>query len=920
MKKTLISDAYKCVLEDSNENPATKDNKLIAVKDPKQKIISGLEGMKPGAVLQTISKQLDTTSSKFLGTHLINIIVNAAKNGKVKFDAIKDAVKGFNDKNIEDSSKIDWEHVKLDPSGTTLKCYFDGDSKKIIDSFMKQYESEMKTLKDDIEKDNKKLHDDVKKAKVKIDDEKLEQNSLIVASTLNDEKNKGKSGKALTKEIDQKISQSKDAKELIDDANKAEKRLDSIKVEPKIANLDDNTLSKQLEQIDKEAKHADGNTSDVNSMVKSLDDKLTAKIGKDYKSSLLVGAYDRDELTKYAKKNKLAKIDLSSIKASKTIGIRIDFFGDESADVISEVVDDKAGFIVKKVDSNEKDKSIKKMFETFSRVIKDVVRDDADGKPISFLKHWHGKNEDGNFDSLYMFVGIKDAANESLSESLLVEAKEDVKLPMETVKKITDWWRDHAIETVPEAAEYQKIIELGGKSGKFSGFFDMDAAMKNGISYEQFEDAKKKLDEIKAGLKIYMGGQEFTEKVTQNGKTVLKRIVGYHGNDNFYKAIEYAKKHKEIAGDLSKISEEYLNGVDVDELEKTGDAIKSAAKIPKQAAGSAAKNIAKNADISSNQAEFVTRANRAQYPVFSYSQMNAKLNDLEDIFDDGELDSTEIKRLKSMGNTLNSYLDWVEQNKDSTDHNVQVKIAAIKRLHAKYMEILDETPVGYTTDGVGRVLDIDDIENEDNPVSASAQAKAATAAAVQGQTGEAGKAASGWKKALGLDKAFTALGVARLAAKTTGIVLNKGKALVDMAGAQAMKYKEDKDVIAEMNVLLTNGEGSTSKFEDTKFSIRFDVGDCKWHATCLDNRKMKFPEDKLLKIVFDSEVGKKFKKYCLDRWSAIFKPKDERRAIIPYIIKNAEAIGMKSGRLPKEFIKNINLMSSNFDKIESAMK
>ena len=213
-------------------------------------------------------------------------------------------------------------------------------------------------------------------------------------------------------------------------------------------------MSKQLEQIDKEAKHADGNTSDVNSMVKSLDDKLTAKIGKDYKSSLLVGAYDRDELTKYAKKNKLAKIDLSSIKASKTIGIRIDFFGDESADVISEVVDDKAGFIVKKVDSNEKDKSIKKMFETFSRVIKDVVRDNADGKPISFLKHWQGKNDNGNFDSLYMFVGIKDAANESLSESLLVEAKEDVKLPMETVKKITDWWRDHAIETVPEAAEY----------------------------------------------------------------------------------------------------------------------------------------------------------------------------------------------------------------------------------------------------------------------------------------------------------------------------------------------------------------------------------------------------------------------------------------------------------------------------------
>jgi hypothetical protein len=58
------------------------------------------------------------------------------------------------------------------------------------------------------------------------------------------------------------------------------------------------------------------------------------------------------------------------------------------------------------------------------------------------------------------------------------------------------------------------------------------------------------------------------------------------------------------------------------------------------------------------------------------------------------------------------------------------------------------------------------------------------------------KAAGGWKEKLGLDKAFTALGWTRLAAKTTGMILNNGKAVVDALGAAAMKFKEDANVIA----------------------------------------------------------------------------------------------------------------------------
>lgn len=61
---------------------------------------------------------------------------------------------------------------------------------------------------------------------------------------------------------------------------------------------------------------------------------------------------------------------------------------------------------------------------------------------------------------------------------------------------------------------------------------------------------------------------------------------------------------------------------------------------------------------------------------------------------------------------------------------------------------------------------------------------------------EVKKTAKGWKEKLGLDKAFTAIGLARLAAKSTGIILNNGKAVIDTLGAVAVKFNEDSNVIA----------------------------------------------------------------------------------------------------------------------------
>jgi hypothetical protein len=71
------------------------------------------------------------------------------------------------------------------------------------------------------------------------------------------------------------------------------------------------------------------------------------------------------------------------------------------------------------------------------------------------------------------------------------------------------------------------------------------------------------------------------------------------------------------------------------------------------------------------------------------------------------------------------------------------------------------------------------------------------AAAKQLASDENVKEATGsLKDKVGLGAAFTALGWARLAAKSTAIILNNGKAVVDALGATAMKFKEDNGVIA----------------------------------------------------------------------------------------------------------------------------
>ena len=300
--------------------------------------------------------------------------------------------------------------------------------------------------------------------------------------------------------------------------------------------------------------------------------------------------------------------------------------------------------------------------------------------------------------------------------------------------------------------------------------------------------------------------------------------------------------------------------------------------------------------------------------------------------DDGTIDDATLDQLAADQTKLVDYMRWAQDNAGSSDPMILGKITQIKIVAARFDdaivsnvdkladtlkgESVDETLQTYCIgDGYGVTpkqakLAIDTADEMDSNLPSDDSG----GESVPEQT------ASGWKHMLGIDTAITTLGFARLVAKTTGVVLNHGKDLVNMFAAQSIKRKEDANIIAELRCIISNGENGESNLNDTKFSVRLDANDCKWHATCLDNRKMKFPEDKLIDSVFSTEYGKKFKQHCMSIWNSIFCPDGSRADLIPFIVKNAEKLGLSKGKISQGFINTIQLMSDKYDEIQAVMK
>ena len=796
----------------SSESGKKESNKK---KNPKEALYKALKTMRPGQVMDFVAKQLGVDVPKFLMNNAGHIAGLAAKNGWAKANGIKDAFKELGSKNKEDNSGIDWENVDVDEDTFQFKCLFDGDSGNKFKEFMKQYESEMKDLKVEIEEADKQLHDDVKKAGVKIDDEKLDQNGIVVASVIDDKENKKLKGKELTKKVDDAIEKDKNVEKLIKKTKDSKKALKKVKVDSKYDKMSDDELEKKMKELEEEMKkRKEKGKQKKKEKVKESEvneSLLNEKLSKDPTDHLAVSFL-----------NCVKKLSKSNSTARRAATKQWELW----------------------VRGYMKDTGIKMSYADVRKVIS--------GKMTT---------GDNALDAMCsMFSDLEDSKPEDVINDLNGLLSD---------KDLMNGYGD----------KFKKAIAYAGKF-KGNDIFEISNAvdsskdiLKNIDSEEAAQDAVKKL--VKAG--------KSTEEAQEE---VMSKIKG-------------ADWYKDLDGDAKDELTDKL-GLEADRVSTGLEADVDAAGIP----DGPSDNFGKVPT------GFAVMPDGSKVPSFSYSTMSKQISDLDDIFDDGKVTPEELAKLNGMATKLDSYVEWAAENKDSNDPNVQMKIATIKRLTSKYNDLVDNNAsnLDSSTDyfngeqGAARLS---------LPKDANGKAIADTA-----KSDTMAQAKEGWKEKLGIGKAFTALGWARLAAKTTGIILNHGKDLINVIDAQAMKNREDKSVIAEIRCIMTNGEDSDSKFSDSKFSVRFSIDDFKWHATNLDDRKMKLPEDVVVKKILNSDLGKKFKAACLKKWKNIIQPEDKTKNVIPYILKNYEKLGLKVSGDAKKMLDTVNKVLTNFGKIE----
>ena len=796
----------------SSESGKKESNKK---KNPKEALYKALKTMRPGQVMDFVAKQLGLDVPKFLMNNAGHIAGLAAKNGWAKANGIKDAFKELGSKNKEDNSGIDWENVDVDEDTFQFKCLFDGDSGNKFKEFMKQYESEMKDLKVEIEEADKQLHDDVKKAGVKIDDEKLDQNGIVVASVIDDKENKKLKGKELTKKVDDAIEKDKNVEKLIKKTKDSKKALKKVKVDSKYDKMSDDELEKKMKELEEEMKkRKEKGKQKKKEKVKESEvneSLLNEKLSKDPTDHLAVSFL-----------NCVKKLSKSNSTARRAATKQWELW----------------------VRGYMKDTGIKMSYADVRKVIS--------GKMTT---------GDNALDAMCsMFSDLEDSEPEDVINDLNGLLSD---------KDLMNGYGD----------KFKKAIAYAGKF-KGNDIFEISNAvdsskdiLKNIDSEEAAQDAVKKL--VKAGKSAEEAQEE-----------VMSKIKGA----DWYKDLDGDAKD-ELTDKLGSEADRVSTGLEAD-VDAAGISDGPSDNFGKVPTG------------------FAVMPDGSKVPSFSYSSMSKQISDLDDIFDDGKVTPEELAKLNGMATKLDSYVEWAAENKDSNDPNVQMKIATIKRLTSKYNDLVDNNAsnLDSSTDyfngeqGAARLS----LPKDVNGKAIADTAKSDTMA----------QAKEGWKEKLGIGKAFTALGWARLAAKTTGIILNHGKDLINVIDAQAMKNREDKSVIAEIRCIMTNGEGSDSKFSDSKFSVRFSIDDFKWHATNLDDRKMKLPEDVVVKKILNSELGKKFKAACLKKWKNIIQPEDKTKNVIPYILKNYEKLGLKVSGDAKKMLDTVNKVLTNFGKIE----
>lgn len=229
--------------EDKDTKNSDKENSKPVTADS---LVKDLMKLQPAQLLKYIAKQEDSDAKAWLLKNLIPFTIHVVKNGYIKTKDLAKSVKDINKKNVSDDTGIDYDNLDIDESTVKSIYAFDEDALQKLQKFIDQYKKEMESAKSDIERSCKEVQSDVKKSGVKVDNKKLANNTLDVVSVIDDSENKGKSGKELTKLVDQRIEQS-------DVINQIEKHAEEIKrltaklknkVDPKYAKMSSEELAK----------------------------------------------------------------------------------------------------------------------------------------------------------------------------------------------------------------------------------------------------------------------------------------------------------------------------------------------------------------------------------------------------------------------------------------------------------------------------------------------------------------------------------------------------------------------------------------------------------------------------------------------------------------------------------------------------
>lgn len=395
--------------DEKKESSDKEDSKENKTKATPESIIKDMMKFEPAQLLKFVAQQEDSGAKTWLLKNLIPFAIYAVKNNYIKAKALGSAIKNIGDKNKDDETGIDYDNVEIEESSIKTVYAFDDETIEKLQKFIDEYKKEMEAAKDDIETSSEELSKDIKKSGVKIEGEKLADNALTVAGVIDNEENKGKSGKELTKIVDQKIEAKKEIKEIEKNAEEIKKLADKIKVDPKYEKMSPEELDKLASKGEKK----NNKESDDSKLVKELSEKVKSKIGKDYKSSVVASIFDGDEFRKFAKQLGFNLAVDKVAKAEKIAGCRVDYYDDEASDVVAE---GDSGWKINILKGDEKNKGLKKITDYIEKQMKAILKDKL-GKIYKIRRRWTGDNPDGEFDSIFVFAEYRNDVKESISEA-----------------------------------------------------------------------------------------------------------------------------------------------------------------------------------------------------------------------------------------------------------------------------------------------------------------------------------------------------------------------------------------------------------------------------------------------------------------------------------------------------------------------